>query len=427
LLFVEIAPAAAQSAVRPREKKAAAGAETAAAPGDWPGWLGPNHDGKSPDTGLLKQWPKSGPKLLWKATDIGKGYSGVAVAAGTVYVTGDTPEGLVIHALDLDGNPKWTAENGPPCTADHPGARATCAIDGDNLYLLSGTGRLGCFNAQTGKPRWAVEAKTFGGEPGGWGYAESPLVYGNLVVFKPGGKSCIVALNKLTGKPVWTSTGFSAGPEYGSCIPVTYRGVSMIVTGTSQGIVAVNARNGALLWQNKFAEHNVANCPTPAYSDGYVFWANGYGKGGICLKLGGGGSASQAWTTGDMNCHHGGYVIQNGYIYGNNGEGWTCLDLRTGKEQWSDRASGKDPVTGKDWTISKGSLCWADGMLYLFSENGGRAALATCSPDGLKITGRVKVQGEGPSWAHPVVIGGRLYLRYDTTLYCFDVKAKSAE
>jgi outer membrane protein assembly factor BamB len=166
-----------------------------------------------------------------------------------------------------------------------------------------------------------------------------------------------------------------------------------------------------VLWTNRFSAGNTANCPTPAYSDGYVFWANGYNKGGICLKLGANGQASEAWTTADMNCHHGGYVIHNGYVYGNNGNGFACLDLKTGEKKWQERAVGK------------GSLCWADDMLYLFSERG-QAALATCSPDRLEMKGEVRVEGEGPSWAHPVVIGGRLYLRYDTNLYAYDVKAK---
>jgi outer membrane protein assembly factor BamB len=174
----------------------------------------------------------------------------------------------------------------------------------------------------------------------------------------------------------------------------------------------VNAKNGSLLWSNPFAADNTANCPTPAYSDGHVFWANGYGKGGVCMKLGRGGAASEAWTTRDMVCHHGGYVIHEGHIYGNNEGGWACLDLKSGEKKWGERAVGK------------GSLCWADGMLYLFSESNGQGALATCSPDGLKITGRVQVRGTGPSWAHPVVVGGRLYLRYDTNLYCFDVAGK---
>jgi outer membrane protein assembly factor BamB len=220
-----------------------------------------------------------------------------------------------------------------------------------------------------------------------------------------------VALDKQTGEPIWKSQGFSAGPEYSSCIAITHQGIPMIITGSREGLVAVKADSGELLWRNGFAAGNVANVPTPLYSDGFVFWANGYGKGGVCVKLDDQGQASEAYTTRDMECHHGGFVIDQGFVYGNDGGGWTCLDLRTGAKKWSERAVGK------------GSLCWADGMLYLFSEQNGQAALATCSPQGLEIRGRVKVDGEGPSWAHPVVIGGRLYLRYDTTLYCFDVKA----
>jgi hypothetical protein len=141
-----------------------------------------------------------------------------------------------------------------------------------------------------------------------------------------------------------------------------------------------------------------------------VFWANGYGKGGVCVKLTG-TKAEEAWTTTDMVCHHGGYIIENGLIYGNNGGGWACLDLKTGNKKWS--AQG----------VGKGSVIWAEGMLYLFSETKGQAGLATCSPDGLEMKGRVQVAGSGPSWAHPVVIGGRLYLRYDTNLYCYDVRS----
>jgi outer membrane protein assembly factor BamB len=286
-------------------------------------------------------------------------------------------------------------------------------IDGRNLYLLNGNGPVGCFDAAGGRKKWSHASGEFGGSPGGWGYAESVLIYKNMVIFKPGGRNCIVALDKTSGETLWKSTGWDAGPEYGSSILVTFEGRPMVVTGTRKGICGVDADTGTLLWSNGFSANNTANCPTPAYADGYVFWANGYGAGGICLKLkkeGDGVAANVAWKTRDMNCHHGGYIIQDGCIYGNNGGGWTCLDLQTGTKKWSETAVGK------------GSLCFADGMLYLFSENRGQAALATCSPDGLQVKGKVKVEGKGPSWAHPVVIGGRLYLRYDTNLYCFDVK-----
>jgi len=381
---------------------------------DWPGWRGPNRDGKSADTGLLDQWPAAGPKLLWKTDTVGEGYGSMAVSGGMVYTSGVVKGRLVMFAFDLDGNPLWQADFDAASKKGPGGSRATPTIDGANLYLLSGNGLLGCFNAKTGKPKWARDSKEFGGRTGDWGYAESVLIYKNLAIFKPGGKNCIAALNKATGKTVWTSTGFDAVPEYGSCILVEFGGRPLVVTGTDAGIVGVDARNGRLLWQNNFSAHNTANCPTPAYADGYVFWANGYGKGGICLKLRPDGksvAADVAWTTRDMDCHHGGFVIHEGYIYGNHGGGWSCLELATGKKMWNERAVGK------------GSLCFADGRLFLFSEDGGQGGLATCSPQALQMKGKVKVEGSGTSWAHPVVAGGRLYLRYDKNLYCFDVKA----
>lgn len=383
-----------------------------AANSDWPGWMGPNRDGKSLDTGLLKQWPAEGPRLLWKVDGIGVGFSSVSVTRGKIYITGDRDGKLTISAFDLDGKPLWNSDHGQG-RGGPDGSRSTPVIDEGNLYLINGNGLIGCYDAASGEKKWSRTAKEFGGSPGGWGYAESGLIYRNMAVFKPGGKNCIVALNKTNGETLWKSTGFDAGPDYGSCIAVTFQGQPMIVTGTNRGIVAVDADNGSLLWSNEFSAGNTANCPTPAYVDGHVFWANGYGRGGICLKLNGQDgkvTADVAWTTRDMNCQHGGYVIHEGHIYGNHGGGWVCLDLKTGEKKWNDRAVGK------------GSLCFADGMLYLFSESRGRAALATCSPKGLQIKGQIEVEGSGPSWAHPVVVGGRLYLRYHTNLYCFDVK-----
>lgn len=382
------------------------------ASGDWPDWRGPHRDGKSPDTGLLKQWPSEGPKQLWKVDGIGVGFSSVAVAAGKIYITGDKDGKLMIFAFDLDGKPLWKAEHGPG-RGGPDGSRASAVIDSGNLYLLNGNGLVGCYDAASGDQKWSRDSKEFGGSPGGWGYAESVLIHKNKAIFKPGGKNCIVALDKANGEPLWKSTGFNAGPEYGSSIVVTFEGRTMIVTGTSRGIFAVDDETGKMLWSNDWSAGNTANCPTPAYSDGYIFWSNGYGRGGICLKLKKDGddvAAEVAWKTHDLVCHHGGYVIHEGQIYGNHEGGWACLELATGKRMWRERAVGK------------GSLCFADGMLYLFSESGGQAGLATCSPAGLEMKGKVKVKGNGPSWAHPVVVGGRLYLRYDTNLYCFDVR-----
>ncbi len=382
--------------------------------GEWPCWRGPNRDGKSPDTNLLKSWPEGGPSLLWKADGIGNGFSTVAVAGGSVYITGDVGPKLMLFALTLDGKEKWKVAVDDAWTRSHPGSRSTPTIDGSRLYLLSGNGLIVCLDVQGGKIIWSKSTRAFGGRSGGWGYAESVLIYKDMAIVKPGGERCIVALEKSTGRTIWTSSGFKAGPEYSSCVAFDYGPNTVIATGTRSGVVGVSARTGELLFLDPWSAGNTANCPDPQYSDGYLFWANGYGKGGVCLRLkqpDGKVSAERAWTTQEMVCHHGGYIIHDGYIYGNHSGGWSCLELKTGKLMWNERAVGK------------GSLCYADGMLYLFSERGGQAALATCSPEGMKLTGRVTVEGSGPSWAHPVVIGGRLYLRYAENLYCFNVKA----
>ena len=382
---------------------------------EWPGWRGPNRDGKSPDKGLLDEWPPEGPKLLWKFDKLGKGFSTVAVSKGRVYSTGDRDGNLKIFAFDMSGNPVWEIDHDKAWTGDPGGSRSTPTISDGNLYLISGHGLVGCYDAKSGKQVWTASLRDLGGDVPGWGYAESVLILGNAAVVTPGGKNCIAALDKKTGKTLWTSKGFDAGANYSSCVAFNYEKIPLIVNGTGGGIVCVSARDGLVQWSNDFSAGNTANCPTPAYSDGYVFWANGYGKGGICMKLEKGKgkvSAEEAWTTDKMDCHHGGYIIHDGYIYGNNGGQWVCLDLKTGARKWKDRGVGK------------GSVVFADGKLFLFGENDGLAGLGTASPSGLNMKGTFKVKGSGPSWAHPVVIGGRLYLRYDTNLYCFDVKGK---
>lgn len=259
--------------------------------------------------------------------------------------------------------------------------------------------------------------RDFGGSPPEWGYAESVLILGPLAIITPGGSKCIVALNKTNGLPVWVSGGLEAAAQYGSCFAFEFEGVPVVVAGTHGGLAGVDAHNGQALFFNPFAAGNTASCPTPIAEAGHVFWAAGYGKGGICMKLvndRGRLTAEQAWATGDMVCHHGGYIIHEGHIYGNNGNGWACIELASGATKWKEQAVGK------------GSLCFADGMLYLFGERGGKAALATCSPEGLELRGQFSVAGDGPSWAHPVVAGGRLYLRYDDNLYCFSVRAAEA-
>jgi len=382
---------------------------------EWLGWRGPHRDGKSHDRGLLKAWPDEGPELLWKVDGIGKGFSSVAVSGELIYITGDIDDRLVLFAFDLDGKPQWKTDIDAAWSKSHPGSRSTPVIENGNLYLVSGHGLVGCYEAKTGRENWTRQMREFGGGVPNWGYAESVLIYDDLAVVTPGGENCIVALDKTTGKTVWTSQGFRGGAQYSSCYAFTYQGTPMIVNGTREGIVCVDPKDGRVLWSNPFSARNTANCPTPAFSNGYVFWANGYRKGGICFKLTINEdqvAAEEAWRTRDMDCHHGGYILHEGYIYGNHSSGWVCLDLKTGEKMWQEQG------------VRKGSVCFADGMLYLFGERRGAAGIATCSPKGLEMKGTFSVEGDGPSWAYPVVTAGRLYLRYDNNLYCFDVKAQ---
>ncbi len=382
---------------------------------DWPGFLGPNRDGHSPDTGLLRQWADDGPPLLWKIDDIGPGWSSVAVSDGCVYTTGNANEKQMLICLGLDGRERWRVEQGPKC--DHrkyPGARSTPTVDGERIYVTGGSGLVTCHMKTDGRIVWQRDMKTeMGGKVGGWRYAESVLILDDLAIVTPGGNHAIVALDKQTGEDVWQSDA-TATAGYSSCIAISEGKDTAIVNGSQSGLLVVDAKTGQLLHLHEFAVRNTANVPTPAYADGMLFWAVGYGKGSLCLNVAHdarGWSFEEAWRNTDLNCHPGNYVVADGKVFGRAKGGFACVDLKTGETLWRDRVRG-------------GQVCWGDGLLYVLADSGGRVSLVDPNADEeARIKGSFSVEGEGSSWAHPVVIGGRMIIRYDTNLYCFDVKA----
>lgn len=397
------------------EKRASSSRHVTARAGDWPGFLGPNRDGLSPDTGLLKAWPDDGPTLLWQVNDLGGGWSSVAVADDCLYTTGNVGQQQMLICLDLNGEEKWRVEQGPKCRHQkYDGARSTPTVDGDRIYVTGGNGLVTCHRAENGRIIWERDmVKQLGGSVGGWLYSESVLVLDDLAIVTPGGKNAIVALDKMTGKEVWRSD-MSAKAGYSSCIAVNEGSSTIVVNGSQSGLLVVDAKTGEEIYKHEFAVNNTANVPTPAYADGHLFWAVGYGKGGVCLKAdqrGGRWTFDEIWTTRDLNCHPGNYVVADGFIYGKGRRGLSCIDLETGQTRWQER-------------ISAGQVCWADGMLYAFSDSDGRITLVPSTAEGATAAGTFKVAGQGRSWAHPVVIGSRLYLRYDTNLYCYDVKSR---
>jgi outer membrane protein assembly factor BamB len=386
---------------------------------DWPQWRGPDRTGISKETGLLAQWPRSGPSVAWSAAMLGAGYGSVAVHGDRVYLQGMRNRQSVVSTLNrADGKPVWVRILGPAGDNDRgPGPRGTPTIDGDRLYALSETGDLACLRTSDGTVVWQRNIlKDFRGENPYWLISESPLVDGNLVIVTPGGRGAgVVALDKMSGKTVWQSKELSDGAGYASPIVADVGGVRTIMTFTADAGVGVRASDGKLMWRNSQAANGTANIATPVYSDGKVFFTSSYGTGASLLGLkaaGGEVRAQEIYFTRDMKNHHGGVVLVNGHIYGYNDSILTCLEFASGKMLWRDRSVGKGAVT------------YADGHLYILSENN-VVGLVEATPAGYKEKGRFNITDQGwPSWSHPVVSGGRLYIRNQGTLTSYDVRAR---
>ncbi len=400
-------------------------ATASAASAEWPGFRGAQHDDLSKDTGLLKSWPDSGPPLAWSAKGIGNGYGSVSVAGGAIYTTGDRAEGDFVHALGLDGKILWSTRIGKPGDVNRPGARGTPTYDDGKLYTLAPHGELACLDAKTGKEIWHKDlVADFGGKQPGWAYAESPLVDGDHVICTPGGpKGTLVALDKKTGETVWQSGEWTDTAQYSSPIVVDLGGVHQYIQLTGASVAGVAADSGKLLWKAA-RPGKTATIPSPVYHDGYVYVTSGYGVGCDLFKV----NKSAAGFTADpvytdnktMVNHHGGVILLDGKLYGYSDKGgWTCQDMLSGKALWTDK------------TLGKGSIAYADGHFYLREEGGekgqdSRIALIEATPEGFKKTGMfTQPQRSGPAaWPHPVIVDGRLYIRDQDVLLCYDVKAK---
>jgi outer membrane protein assembly factor BamB len=386
---------------------------------DWPQWRGPDRSGLSKETGLLKQWPTAGPPVVWATSNLGEGYGSMAVAGDRVFVQGLRGRESVVSSLSrADGKVVWSKAIGPGETNDYgSGPRSTPTVDGDRLYVLTESGDLACLSSSDGSTMWRRNIlREFSGRNIGWLLSESPLIDGNNVIVTPGARNAgMVALDKMTGKTVWTSKELSDEAGYASVVVGDVQGVRTLMTLTSEGGVGVRASDGKLMWKYQRVANSTANITTPVFHDNKVFYSSSYGAGGVLLGLkaqGGEVTAQEIYFTRDMQNHHGGVVVVNGYLYGFNNSILTCLEFATGKMMWRDRSVGK------------GSLTYADGNLYILSEDN-RVGLAEASPAGYREKGRFQIADSGsPSWAHPVVSGGRLYIRNQGRLTAYEVRAR---
>lgn len=441
----------------------------AAGPGafDWPQWQGPSRDAISRETGLLKEWPKDGPPLAWKIKGLGGGYSAPSVAAGRVFGMSNREGKEVAWALsEADGKSQWATPIGQPPRQRMPqgqeGPGCTPTVDGDHLYVIGNGGDLACLGVSDGKIVWQRSlTRDFGGSAPVWSYRESPLVDGDGLICTPGGpEAMLVALDKLTGDTIWKSkkpeeSGGAAGPDgpggpsgpggpggrrgfgggrggfggsgaaYASAIAIDFEGQRQYLQLTAKALVGVAASDGKLLWQfKKPANAMGVNCSSPLYHDGMVFAASAYGAGGALVKLSkapdGGIKAEEVWSSKQIQNHHGGVVLYDGCLYGANGgnEGGAlvCLDFKTGDVLWNQREERRAP---------KGSVALADGRIYYRCEDG---AVLLIEPSREKYVERGRFQepdrSSAPDWSHPVIANGKLYLRDQDVLLCYDVKAR---
>lgn len=388
----------------------------------WPEFHGPDRTNISPETGLLKRWPPGGPPLLWKFSECGQGYSGVAIAEGKIFTAGDFGDHEYVLALDLDGKLLWKSPNGQAWHGASPGSRTTPTYNEGRLYHMNPHGRLAALEAASGKEIWAVDLKErFDAQYGVWALAENVVVEGNKVLCLPGGpKGRAVALDKRTGQTLWVNTEIPDTAAYCSPTVVTHAGRRQWITLTQKLVLGVDVETGKLLWSAPFVPKSPQNALTPVYHDGYVFVACGHSTGGTLFRIDQeAGTAKVVWHRQDLDNCHGGALLIDGKLFGcgcrMGGRNFYCVDFLTGRSIKLDKSLGKVGITA------------ADGMIYALNHRG-TMSLVAVTPDGFEVVSQfeLKKKPDNTYLAHPVVCGGRLYLRCQADLFAFDIRATSA-
>ncbi len=478
---------------------------------EWPQWRGPNRDGISAETGLLKEWPTEGPKLAWQTKGLGKGMGSVAIFGGKIFVLSQRPGGQFVVAYDVATQKElWASRVSEK--GDEP--TGTPTIDGGQVFAVSKDGKLLCCSAEDGKELWRKDfAVDFGGKMmSGWGFSESPLIDGGKVIVIPGSDpAAMVALDRKSGAVIWKAalpanvgSRGQEGAGYTGAVISNAAGIRQYVTLIGRGVIGVSASDGKTLWHYNRVANGTANIPTPLVWDDYVFCSSGYGTGAGLLKIAKSPVDEKAQPASDVakteeltkklaelnaeiktrrdareklskgapeyakadaavqslkpeiaklekvlgktgegesavippvpgspvraeeqyflnastfQNHHGGMVRIGDYIYagtGHNNGFPICLEWKTGKVVWNkERGPGKESA----------AVIAADGRLY-FRYQDGTMALIDAAPAGYKERGVFKLaHTDGPSWPHPAIHDGKLFLRSQDVLMCYDLRA----
>ncbi len=399
---------------------------------DWPQWHGPSRDNRSKETGLLKTWPKPGPRLIWKANGLGQGWSSPSIAYAHIFVTGTEEKKEFLACLDLNGHLKWKVFYGSAFKR-YPGARATPTVDNGCVYVISGSGEVACIDIKKEMIKWKLDGfAIFQGKRHHFGTAESPLVFNNKVFYTPcGAQTTVVALNKYTGQTVWQSPSIGDQTGYVSPILIRHGTRDIFLTVTGMHIVAIDPNTGDIDWTYPYVLNHmtrksvkplIQNAVSPLYYNGQIYVTSGYNHVGVALQLSEDGrNVSLLWENQTLDCHHGGVILHDGHIYGSSWHSnftgnWVCLDWKTGHVLYD-----------YHW-FDKGSILYADSTLYCYEEQEGHIALVKASPDSFEIISSFKItMGTGEYWAHPVICDGCLYVRRGDSLMAYDIKEKDIQ
>ena len=381
------------------------------------------------ETGLLKAWPEGGPTLLWSSEEVGGGYASPIVVKGKLSVTGLGTQEEFVTCFDLQGKKLWKTVYSTGWPGSYPESRTTPTWVDGKIYVISGKGDVVCIDAETGKILWTRDVwAEVGGTQGMWGVSESPLVVDGLVICTPcGNQTTMVALKVADGTVAWKSKSLGDSGAYVCPILIDHKGVKQIVGVTSKHIFGVAPATGAIAWSFDYyavsfdnggnRQRHIINCNSPIYRDGRIFVTSGYDHACVQLALNDDASAvTVVWKNDILDTHHGHVVLVGDHLYGsnwlNNSKGnWVCLDWQTGKKLYEE-----------SWQ-TKGSIIYADGMLYCHEEKRGTVGLVPCTPKGFEVVSSFRItMGSKAHWCHPIISDGIFYIRRGEALMAYDLR-----
>ncbi len=386
---------------------------------------GPNRDGKFECTNLLKEWPKNGPELFMEVDSLGKGFSSVIATDKYIYVTGMIDTLDYLTCIDYDGNKKWQIPYGEAWKKSFPDTRSSVTVEDDRIYVISGIGELVCMNAETGNISWKKNVdKDYASDWHIWGVSESPLIIDNMVICSPGGKeTSIVAFDKLTGEEIWKTESVGGQRAYSSPTIYEYNGSRYILANTANYLMAIRPENGEVVWRYNYYEladwkwqSGLIWTNIPTWKDNQIFLSMGYDYPAVMLEVDSlGTSVSEKFVDQTIDNHHHGLIEHDGYLYSsiwksNRTGKWACMNWLTGEIEYVN-----------EW-VNKGSMVYADGMLYCYEEKSGNVGLVKPDPKGFEVVSSFKVEkGSGPHWSHPYIYNGKLFLRHGNVMQVYNI------